>query len=215
MEGPAGDRSLSAVRGSRAPHGMRPGTCPRGPRTGSAHPSGSTGMFWAAAGWSHSARWLESKGTNVGGWLWGVWVGKGRRLEKVGSELRGGRGGWGLCRVMPCCCRACCARYLPSPDRGACFQPPLRLQLPQQWEQAVLLRCRASRLDDSLPPPELHPQALIDACHDAELPKPVAGAQADSVLPCGTPHGLASLAWSPVPKRHNLCGPMGEGTEPA
>lgn len=46
-------------------------------------------------------------------------------------------------------------------------------------------------------------------------PKLVAGVQADGVRPCRAPGELGSLAWSPVPWWHVLCGPMGEGTEPA
>lgn len=96
------------------------------------------------------------------------------------------------------------------PVRAARSQPPQRPQFPKQRQQALLPPMPRLRVDDSLPPPELHLQALIDACHDAQLPRAGAGEQTDGVL-LGKPCRMASLAQRPVPQQHI---PQ-EGTQPA
>lgn len=92
----------------------------------------------------------------------------GGRGEKEMQEARswegGGRGGCATCAVLA----------MPSaayPARATRSQPPLCLQFPKQREQVLLPPMPRLCSDDSLPPPELHCQALIDACHDAQLPQ--------------------------------------------
>lgn len=87
------------------------------------------------------------------------------------------------------------------PICAARSQPPQRPQFPKQRQQALLPPMPRLRVDDSLPPPELHLQALIDACHDAQLPRAGAGERTDGVL-LGMPCRMASLAQRPVPQQH-------------
>lgn len=87
------------------------------------------------------------------------------------------------------------------PTCAARSQPPQRPQFPKQRQQALLPPMPRLRVDDSLPPPELHLQALIDACHDAQLPRAGAGERTDGVL-LGMPCRMASLAQRPVPQQH-------------
>lgn len=93
--------------------------------------------------------------------------GEGWRRWVETQKLRGGEEG-ALC---------CAAAILPEPSAASSqFVAPI-LSLPfarnsqSNGSRRFSLRCRVSLLDDSLPPPELHLQALIDACHDARLPR--------------------------------------------
>lgn len=67
--------------------------------------------------------------------------------------------------------------HLPMPSASSAPSVALVLSLPfarssqSNGSRQFSLRCRVSRLDDSLPPPALHLQALIDACHNARLPQ--------------------------------------------
>lgn len=67
--------------------------------------------------------------------------------------------------------------HLPMPGTSSAPSVALVLSLPfarssqSNGSRRFSLRCHVSRLDDSLPPPALHLQALIDACHDARLPQ--------------------------------------------
>lgn len=94
--------------------------------------------------------------------------GEGWRRWVETQKLRGGGEEGALC---------CAAAILPVPSAASSqFVAPI-LSLPfarssqSNGSRRFSLRCRVSLLDDSLPPPELHLQALIDACHDARLPR--------------------------------------------
>lgn len=112
--------------------------------------------------------------------------------EKVGGSPELGGGGWGLC---------CGAVSSPSPVH------PLLPQFPKQREQAILPRMLCLPLDDSSPPPELHLQALIDACRAAQLPP----AQPGSVPPSRTPEGWLVLSGALGPGDMSFLAPWQRG----
>jgi len=105
-------------------------------------------------------------------------------------------------RAVLCSCHPRHAQCLPSPVHGTRSQPPpFAHSSHSNGSRRLSLGCCVSRLDDSLPPPELHLQALIDACQDAALP----GAQAAAgwlLLPGAASPGSVSVlvpwerAWS-------------------
>lgn len=81
-----------------------------------------------------------------------------------------------------------------------CPEHPLLPQLAEQ--QAILPRMLCLPLGDSLPPPELHLQALIDACRAAQLPQSTA-------WECGTLQGTPRLGCSLV-TRPSWCHSRGD-----
>lgn len=127
-------------------------------------------MGWHGATLAHGARWLESKGTNVGDGSGGVRLSPaGRCREEVRED------GWkaerrrrmGLCRAAA---TLLVPRASPAPFTAPVSSFPFARSSQSNGSRRFPLRCRVSCLDDSSPPPELRLQALTDACHDAQPP---------------------------------------------
>lgn len=139
----------------------------------------------------------------IWGVAWGAWGRAWLAGTERGLETVSGKPGAGEEEEEEGCAEAAVLAVpgASPPVRAARSQPPQRPQFPKQREQALLPPMPCLRLDDSLPPPELHLQALIDACHDAQLPRAGAGEQTDGVL-LGMLCGMAPLAQRPVPQQH-------------
>lgn len=144
--------------------------------TGSACPSGSGRVFWAVLGCcglarSHSGTLCPMAG-EIKGQMWGAALGDVRLSPAGGYREEVREDGWKAerRRRMGLCCTA--AMLLmpgasPAPFMAPVSSFPFAHSSQSNRSKWFPLRCRVSCLDDSSPPPELHLQGLIDACHDA------------------------------------------------